>query len=94
MYYLYHIKGVKWGCSKNLHKRLKSQGYTINDVYEIIEVVDINEAANMERDFNIRDGYDWNDSQDYRIIIKAAKAALLVDYNFYFWDHHTSPCLF
>ena len=72
MYSLYHIKGIKWGCSKRLHQRLKNQGYTINDVCEVIEVSDIDTASDMERELNIRDGYIWNKSQDYRRIKKMA----------------------
>jgi hypothetical protein len=72
MYYLYHIKGVKWGCSNQLKIRLKKQGYTLNDVYEIIEETNIDKAADMEKQLNIRDGYKWRDDQDYRIITKAA----------------------
>ena len=83
MYYLYHIKGVKWGCSKNLSKRLKKQGYSLTDAYEIIEEDDLDKAADMEKVLNIRDGYPWRDDQDYRIITKAGKAALLVDYKRY-----------
>ena len=73
MYQLYHIKGVKWGCSKNLVKRLKSQGYTLTDAYEIIEISDLDEAADMEKELNIRDGYPFRDDQDYRVILNAGK---------------------
>ena len=66
MYKLYHIKGVKWGCSNQLEIRLSAQNYTIDDVYEIIEIDDIDEASDMERELNIRDGYGWNKSKDYR----------------------------
>lgn len=66
MYTLYHIKGIKWGCSKNLQRRLSAQNYKINDVCEIIKIDDIDEASDMERELNIRDGYGWNKSKDYR----------------------------
>lgn len=69
MYYLYHIEHVKWGCSKELPNRLKAQGYTLDDVCEIVKEKDLDKAADMERDFNIRDGYGWNESQDYRKIL-------------------------
>lgn len=72
MYHIYHIKGVKWGCSKELPNRLKRQGYTLDDVCEIVEQSDIDIASELEKEWNIRDGYNWNDSQDYRIITKAA----------------------
>jgi hypothetical protein len=71
MHKLYHIKGKKWGCSIELEDRLSKQGYTLKDVCEIIEILDVNKAADMERELNIRDGYGWNSSQDYRIITKA-----------------------
>lgn len=80
-YYLYHIKGIKWGMSKRLIKRLKNQGYTLNDVCEIVEQSDIDIASDLEKEWNIRDGYGWNDSQDYRAINKASQLALLIDYD-------------
>jgi hypothetical protein len=58
MYYLYHIKGIKWGCTKrSVKRRVWEQGYTINDVVEIIEISDKNKASDMEDDFNIKYGY-------------------------------------
>jgi hypothetical protein len=75
MYHLYHIKGIKWGCTKRLHQRLKNQGYSISDACEIIEVDDIDKASDMERELNIRDGYPWRDDQDYRVILNAGKHA-------------------
>ena len=66
MYKLYHIKGVKWGCSNQLERRLSAQNYTINDVCEIIEINDLDKASDMERELNIKDGYGWNKSKDYR----------------------------
>jgi hypothetical protein len=80
MYYIYHIKGVKWGCTINLKRRLKAQNYTINDVCEIIEETDLNKASDLEKELNIKNGYNWRDDQDYRVITKAGKSALLVNY--------------
>lgn len=74
MYYLYHINGVKWGCSKELPNRLKRQGYTLDDVCEIVEQSDIDIASELEKEWNIRDGYGWNDSQEYRRVSKMASA--------------------
>jgi hypothetical protein len=71
MYYLYHIKGKKWGCTQHLKQRLKRQGYTLDDVCEIIEKQDLDEAADLEKELNLKYGYPWNDSQDYRVILKA-----------------------
>ena len=70
MFYLYHIKGIKWGCTKRLEQRLKAQGYTTSDCQNIIEVNDINEASDMERELNLQYGYGWNKNQDYRKITK------------------------
>jgi hypothetical protein len=79
MYYIYHIPARRqWGCTENLLKRLKSlkrrKGYTINDVTQIYTCTDLDQAADMERDLNIKYGYGWNKSRDYRIVItKASK---------------------
>jgi len=57
-YYLYHIKGVKWGMTKRtVKRRVWEQGYTLNDVCEIIEISDIDTASDLEQQLNIRDGY-------------------------------------
>lgn len=79
-YYLYHIKGIKWGCTTNLKRRLRQQGYTLNDTCEVIEETNIDIAAELEKNLNIRDGYKWNDSHDYRVILKAGEKALQTDY--------------
>ena len=47
MYYIYHIEGVKIGCSKNPKRRVKQQGYT---EYTILEThTDIQIASERER---------------------------------------------
>jgi len=74
-YYLYHIKGVKWGMTKRtVKRRVWEQGYTLNDVCEIIEISDIDTASNMEDTLNIRHGYkrDPNkyNERDYSAIAK------------------------
>ena len=74
MFYLYHIpKRQQWGCTQNLQKRLKAlhkrKGYTINDVTQIITYTDIDQAADMERELNLKYGYGWNKSRDYRVAI-------------------------
>ena len=71
MYYIYHIKGVKWGMTDDLQRRLSQQGYTSAD--NVIEEEDIDKAADLEKELNLRDGYGWNPTQDYRIIVKLAK---------------------
>lgn len=71
-YTLYHIKGVKWGCTQRpIELRLKEQGYTLDDLHDTILVDDENDASDLEKELNIRDGYPWNDSQDYRVVSKA-----------------------
>jgi hypothetical protein len=74
-YYIYHIKGVKWGCTNNLKRRLKQQKYTLTDVCEIIQETDLDTAADLEKQLNLRDGYKWRDDQDYRVILKAGVAS-------------------
>lgn len=80
MYYVYHIpKRQQWGCTQNLEKRIKihkkRKGYTINDVTQIITFTDIDQAADAEKELNLKYGYGWNSSRDYRIVTaKASKA--------------------
>jgi hypothetical protein len=67
-YYIYHIEGVKIGCTKNVKTRMsrqKNPNYTILETHD-----DINTAANREKELNIQYGYKWNDGQDYRAITK------------------------
>ena len=73
-YYVYHIqKRQEWGCTTNLNRRLKQLGYSVNDVVEVLSFTNIDEAADTERQLNIRDGYGWNTGRDYRNIIKNQK---------------------
>lgn len=73
MYYLYHIKGLKWGCTKNLEKRLRKQGYSISDCSNVITVSNIDKAAEMEKQLNLEYGYK-NQHQSY---INACKKSIL-----------------
>jgi hypothetical protein len=79
MYTLYHLKGNKWGMThRTLEERFsdkdyKSKGLTVNDVCETETYSDEHTAADRERELNIRDGYGWNISQDYRIITKRSR---------------------
>jgi hypothetical protein len=67
MFTLYHIPDRKeWGCTKDLKARLIKLGYTSNDVCETLQVVDKDEAANLEKELNIMYGYGWNSSKDYK----------------------------
>jgi hypothetical protein len=54
-YYIYHIEGIKIGCSTNPKKRVKEQGY---EKYQIIEShSDVNTAANRELELQTQYGY-------------------------------------
>jgi len=71
MYTLYHIKGQKWGMTaQKLERRLWQQGLKLSDISNVITCGNVDKAADMEKELNIRDGYGWNDSRDYRNIIK------------------------
>lgn len=79
MYSLYHIKGVKWGCTKNLEKRLKNQGYSISDLDRLITVGNIDKAAEMEKELNLEYGYKWDNSLEYkRVCSMASKGGINV----------------
>jgi hypothetical protein len=55
MYYIYHIKGVKIGCSTEPASRVKKQGYI---AYEILEThTDIDVADKREKELQTQYGY-------------------------------------
>ena len=54
-YYIYHIKGVKIGCSKNPKKRVKGQGYTD---FEILESYDSKSVA-AQREIELQKEYGY-----------------------------------
>jgi hypothetical protein len=83
MYYIYHIPGVKIGCTGNLKRRLRQQGYKLSQVEVIAIIEDINQAADLEKELNLKYGYSWNNAQDYRNMIKVANLALQTDYKRY-----------
>lgn len=71
MYYIYHIEGVKIGCTKNPKRRIvKQQGFKKYEILESHEDIEI--ADERERLLNIQYGYGWNPSQSYRRITTAA----------------------
>jgi hypothetical protein len=73
MYTLYHIpKRKEWGCTKYFEKRISNLGYQLSDVVETIIETDIDIASELEKELNIRDGYGWNSSRDYRLMVKRA----------------------
>ena len=70
MYYIYHIEGIKIGCSKNPNRRVKEQGY---NQYTILEEHDnINAASIRERELQKEYGYRIDDC-DYNNIVNAQK---------------------
>lgn len=55
MYSIYHIKGVKIGCTDNVERRIEQQGFT---EYEILEThTDIFEASKREKQLQKEYGY-------------------------------------
>ena len=56
MYTIYHIPGVKVGCSKRVEGRVKEQGYTNYEVLEVHEDRQI--ASQRERELQIEYGYE------------------------------------
>ena len=55
MYYIYHIPGVKIGCSKEPEKRIADQGYTDYEILEQHE--DIFVASDREIELQKEHGY-------------------------------------
>lgn len=72
MYSIYHIPGVKIGCSKRVEQRVKEQGYK---KYELLEVYhDINKASEREKELQKEYGYiEKNVKTDYKQQIEFAK---------------------
>ena len=55
MYYIYHIPGVKIGCTQNLKRRMKEHKYPN---YEVLEThIDIEIASERERQLQKQYGY-------------------------------------
>lgn len=55
MYYIYHIKGVKIGCTKQIRRRMREQGF---NQYEILEKHnDIHLASKREIELQKQYGY-------------------------------------
>ena len=55
LYYIYHVEGVKIGCSVNPKKRVKDQGYGAFQVLEVHE--DIEVASKREIELQLEYGY-------------------------------------
>jgi hypothetical protein len=72
MYYIYHIPGVKVGCTKNLTTRMKRQGFS---EYEILEThTDIDIASNREIELQNQYGYIEPSRTNYKQHIEFGKA--------------------
>ena len=56
-YTLYHIKGVKWGMTDNLIRRLKAQGLGVADCCEFEYYDDIKIASQRELELQTQYGY-------------------------------------
>lgn len=75
-FYLYHIKGKKWGCTLELEKRLSKQGFTLDDICEIKEVIGIRVADRLEKILNEKEGYSYNHTQSYiRALLMRCKSS-------------------
>jgi hypothetical protein len=75
MYYIYHIEGVKIGCSKNPKRRVKQQGYT---EYTILEThTDIQIASERERSLQKEYGFKV-DNKQYKDVITMSSLGGLV----------------
>lgn len=55
MYYIYHIPGVKIGCTNNVERRVEQQGFTDYQILE--EHIDIFKASNREIALQKKYGY-------------------------------------
>ena len=71
MYYIYHIPGVKIGCSTTPAERVAKQGYTQFDVLEVHS--DIDEVTIREKELQREYGYEV-DSSDYSQVYYLAKS--------------------
>ena len=74
MYTLYHIKGKKWGCTKQkLSRRLWEQSLSLSDVCETILVETEEKASRLEEELNKKFGYPWKKSETYSNMISMLK---------------------
>ncbi len=74
MYYIYHIPGVKIGCSKTPAERVAKQGYTQFDVLEIHS--DIHEVSNREKELQKEYGYAVDKAYYYETVSRASLGGL------------------
>lgn len=96
MYYIYHIKGVKWGCTNNLKYRLSQQGYTFCDVFDIIAISDKDTATQKEIQLNKKWGYKSDPIIYSQTIInqqKSTKKRILSEYQLQFIRDNHAQCI-
>ena len=75
MYTIYHIPGIKVGCSKRVEARVKSQGY-IN--YEILEVCNtIEQASEREIYWQYKLNYGRDTTSSYSNTLEKVKLAVV-----------------
>ena len=75
MYYIYHIPGIKIGCTKHIEKRIKQQGFT---EFEILEThTDIDIASDREIELQKQYGYSEPSNTNYKQHIEFAKAGAI-----------------
>jgi hypothetical protein len=96
-YYIYHIPGVKYGCTQNYPERPASQ----SEVYQLTEMhTDIMIASKREKDLNIAADYPWSDTQYYYKMVEMGKTGAtsqlksgkhnFQNNHYHTWNHHTS----
>lgn len=73
MYYIYHIPGIKVGCTINYPERCIRQGYSSYELLEQHE--DLMTASEREKQLNLEFGYPWADSQYYHKITEISIGA-------------------
>jgi hypothetical protein len=73
-YYIYHIPGLKYGCTQKYPERPASQ----SNIYELIETHnDIMIASEREKELNLQASYFWDDTQYYfKMVSMGSKGAL------------------
>ena len=73
MYYIYHIPGVKIGCSTEPNKRVKAQRY--NNYVILEEHRDIYKASEREIELQKEYGYEIDNRNPYYVSVQKIKAA-------------------
>ncbi len=71
MYTIYHIEGIKIGCTDDIKRRIKQQGYPIYSILE--EHDDIMTASNRELELQKEYGYKVDTTPYYQIIKMSSK---------------------